>query len=146
MADRADDGSVDDDEVLWRRIYPDWIERDAAGGARPRSMAFLDRRSGEISVHRAHMTTETFVIRSHPTHGIAALKAKVPRELGYAVVPDPIKNETGVDDDPSHAVLVPPSGAGSKRVKALARQLAEAATLVREPVAATSAAPPTSEE
>src|SRR5689334_11259446 len=109
MGDRVDDGSVGDDETLWRRIYPDWIEQDPTRGARPRSMAFLDRRSGEISVHRAHLTTEDHVVKEHPTHGIAAIKASIPRQLGYRVAADPVKNEPGMDDDPSHAVLVPPA-------------------------------------
>lgn len=133
MANRTDDGTVGDDEVLWRRIYPDWIERDGAGRVRARSMAFLDRKSGEISVHRSHLTTEAFVLRQHPNHGIVALQAKVPRTNGYAVADDPIENEPGVDNDPSHALMIPPADAGSKRIKSLAKQLALAATIVREP-------------
>lgn len=135
MADRTDDGSVGDDELLWRRLYPDWVERDESGNVRARSMAFIDRKSGEISVHRAHLTTETFVLRDHPSHGLAGIAARIPRGHGYAVIADPIEGEVGVADDPSHALLVPPSESGSKRIKALARQLATSALLVRLPSA-----------
>lgn len=140
MPDRRDDGSVGDDEILWRRLLPDWVEPDGSGQTRTRSIAFLDRKSGEISVHRSHLTTESFVLRDHPTHGIAALPAHIPRSNGYTVAADPVQGEEGEDDDPSHVVLVPPSDAGSNRIKTLARVLARASTVTRPPVAPSQAA------
>lgn len=135
MPDRVDDGSVRNDEVLLRRLLSDWIERDESGRVRPTSLAFIDRRSGELSVHRQQLTSEAFVLRNHPTHGIAAFPAGAARAEGFAVVADPIANEPDTDDDPSHALVVPPAGATPSRVKTLARKLAHRAdvAVIREP-------------
>lgn len=135
MPDRADDGSVGNDEVLLRRLLPDWVERDESGRARPKSLAFIDRRSGELSVHRQHLTTEAFVLRKHPAHGIAAFPAGAARTEGFAVVADPIENETNMDDDPSHALVVPPPATSPSKVKTLARKLAHRTdtVVIREP-------------
>lgn len=135
MPDRVDDGSVRNEEVLLRRLLPDWVERDVSGRVRPTSLAFIDRRSGELSVHRQHLTTEAFVVRNHPTHGIASFPAVAARTEGFVVVADPIANEADDDDDPSHALVIPPPGASPSRVKTLARKLAHRAdmTVIREP-------------
>jgi hypothetical protein len=133
MPNRVDDGTVADDEILWRRLLPSWVEADEAGRTRTRSLAFLDRRSGDISVHRASMTTEEFVLRNHPNHGIAALTAKAARDCGCGVAADPMQDEPDTDDDPSHTLIVPPQGLGSSRTKSLAKDLARASTVIREP-------------
>lgn len=135
MLDRVDDGTIADDELLWRRIKDDkeWVVRDETGKLRASSVAFIDRLSGEVSVHRTSMTTEAFVLRNHPAHGIAELHASVPRTLGYRVVADPVRDEPGSDDDLSHAVLCPPVDAGSARIKKLARKLAGQSQIIREP-------------
>lgn len=66
----------------------------------------------------------------YPHHSLAAIKASVPRELGYAVCPDPIKDDPELPDDPSHALICPPTGAGISKLKANARQMALKATWV----------------
>jgi hypothetical protein len=134
MPDPVDDGSVGNDEVLWRRVFKNWVEPDENGQPRTRSLAFLDRRSGKISVHRSHLTTEAFVLRNHPTHGMVALLARSPRSNGYPVAADPVQDEPGQDDDPSHALLLPPKGAGQSRLKTLAKVLARASKVIRPPV------------
>lgn len=135
MPDRVDDGSIRDEEVLLRRLLPDWVERDESGRVRPKSLAFIDRRSGELSVHRQPLTSDAFVLRKHPTHGIAAFPAGAARTEGFAVVPDPIQNEPGMEDDPSHALVIPPPGTNPSKVKTLARKLAHRAdtVVIREP-------------
>ncbi len=130
-SDRGDDETVGDAELLLRRLLPDWIERDGAGGVRPKSLAFIDRRSGQLSVHRQELTTKDFVLRHHPTHGIAAFPAGGARAEGFEVIADPIANDPSTEDDPSHALVVPPSGMNPSRVKTAARKLAlRADTLV----------------
>jgi hypothetical protein len=118
--ERAAANEVRDDEALWRRlIHPDWIAPD---GTRPSSMAFKDRRSGEVSVHRAELTTEAIVVARFPSHGIAECLARVPRDLGLAVLPDP------EPDDVSHALIAStPVGDVMKQ----ARKLARASRIVR---------------
>ena len=76
------------------------------------------------------MTTPEAVLAPYPHHSLAAIKASVPRELGYAVCPDPIKDDPELPDDPSHALICPPTGAGISKLKANARQMALKATWV----------------
>ena len=86
-------------------------------------------------MHRQHLTTEAFVLRKHPAHGIAAFPAGAARTEGFAVVADPIENETNMDDDPSHALVVPPPATSPSKVKTLARTLAHRTdtVVIREP-------------
>jgi hypothetical protein len=133
MCDRVDDGAIPDYELLWRRVHQTWTERDEAGEVRATSLAFIDRRSGEISVHRSGLTTEAFVLRNHPDDGIVELAASEPRALGYRLIADPVVGEAGRDADQSHAVLCPPAGAGTSRIKKLARTLAEQCRVRRAP-------------
>jgi len=92
---------VADDAILWRRIYPDWIVEDEHGQKRPSSHAFLDRRSEELSVHRAHLTDADTVLATYPDQSLVAFPASAVTALGYEVVPDP------TEDDPSHAIITP---------------------------------------
>ena len=139
MPVRLDDRiSISDEEDLWRRVFPDrqCFKPMDNGQWRPSSAIFLERgKRGdetpkELSVHRSSLTTIEAVFGPHPYHSLAAIKASVPRELGYAVCPDPIKNEPGLTDDPSHALICPPPGAGISKPKANARQMALKATWV----------------
>src|SRR4051812_24682209 len=98
---RTDDGSVHNEEALWRRILPVWMVKEPDGRLRPSSVAFLDRCTGELSVHRAKLTSTTFILRAFPTHSVAEVRAKVPRELKLAVCADPICGERDLADDPS---------------------------------------------
>lgn len=144
MRDRVDDGTVADGELLWRRIVDDedWIVRDETGKIiRVSSAAFIDRLSYEVSVHRSSMTTEAFVLRNHPTHGIAELRASVPRALRHLVVADPVVDEPEEDDDLSHAVLCPPADVRNEKLKKLARKMAQQSPLIREPRILEHAAP-----
>lgn len=111
MASRADDPTINDDETLWRRILPDWIHTEEGGRIRAKSFAFIDRLSGELSVHIAALTTRDAVLDNHPNHRIVAFKAGLPRSLGFAIVRDP------TPDDPSHALICPsPKGAKAKTI------------------------------
>jgi hypothetical protein len=118
MPPRVDDPTIPDEEVLWRRIIPAWIHREPTGKVRPGSFAFMDRPSGELSVHIAALTTPDRALAGRPDDSLAAIPAGLPRSLGFAIVRDP------KPDDPSHA-LICPSPKGSR-----ASKLAEQATWV----------------
>jgi hypothetical protein len=129
MPERVDDLSIPDDEPLWRRILPDWLCPIEDGGFRPSSAAFLDNRSGEVSVHVASLTTAELVLRDRPGEGIAEILAHVPRSLGHAIVRDP------TEQDRSHALICPPVGRGRGRRKQDARLMAGQARWVVQPPA-----------
>jgi hypothetical protein len=124
---RADDReAIKDEEDLWRRVLPlqEWFQPTEGGGWRPSSVVFLDRRTGEVSVHVASLTTREAVLAPYPSHSLVALKASVPRALGHLVSPDPLA------DDKSHAVICPPPGLGPSKLKANARRMALQATWI----------------
>lgn len=127
MQPRVDDPSIRDEEVLWRRVLPEWTTMKG-GTFRPTSQTFKDRRSYELSVHIASLTTIDKVLAAYPGQGIVAITAGDVRSLGsYAIVRDPIINDPDLPDDPSHA-LICPSPTGSA-----ASSLARLAVWVREP-------------
>jgi hypothetical protein len=99
--DRVDDLSIDAEEVLWRRVLPDWLHREPDGRVRAGSHAFIDRQSGELSVNIAALTSIESVRQTRPGDFILAFKAGVPRKLGLKIVRDP------EPDDPSHALICP---------------------------------------
>jgi hypothetical protein len=111
MSERRDDPSIEDDEQLFRRILPQWIHREVDGSCRPQSLAFVDRKSYELSVHRARLTSPNAVLAAHPSNSLVAFRAGMARELGYKVVSDP------QDTDPSHVLICPtPEGRNAKTI------------------------------
>lgn len=125
MCDRSDDPAVLDEELLWRRIAPDskWVKRLDNGELSTSSMAFIDRRSGDVSVFRAGLTTQADVLRAYPDFGLAEVSVGAVRQCGAVVVADPLP-----DDDPTspaHAVFCYPSGAKTK-----AQRISKLATLI----------------
>ena len=119
MPSRVDDPTINNDEVLWRRLLPEWLHTEESGRIRAKSFAFTDRLSGELSVHIAALTTQAAVLAGRPNDRIAAIEAGYPRSLGFAIVHDP------KPEDPSHA-LICPSPKGAK-----ARSIAERAVLIQ---------------
>lgn len=125
MPGRVDDPSIGDDEVLWRRIIPEWVQHEPDGQVRPSSIAFIDRRSGEVSVHLASILIDPArALAGRPADSLAAVQVRHPRTLGYAIVRDP------QPDDPSHALICPCP------TKSHARQLARQSTWVVPPAGA----------
>lgn len=112
MPQRVDDPTISDDEILWRRVIPAWLHHEADGTTRPASVAFIDRRSGELSVHLASiMGDPNLALHGRPNDSLAAIKAGHPRSLGFAIVRDP------QPQDPSHALICPsPAGARAKQI------------------------------
>src|SRR5208283_3216284 len=119
MPQRVDDLTIPDHEILWRRIIPDWICREADGTVRPAKVAFIDRLSGEVSVHLASILGDpSLALRGRPGDSLVAIPAGLPRSLGLAIVRDPRPN------DASHALICPSPSPGK------ARQLAKQAVWV----------------
>src|SRR5438270_769778 len=102
MPQRVDDPTIADDEILWRRIVPEWLHQEPDGTVRPAKVAFIDRLSGEVSVHIASiMRDPNLALDGRPLDSLVAIPASLPRSLGLAIVRDPTPN------DPSHALICP---------------------------------------
>jgi hypothetical protein len=103
MPVREDDRSVSDDQLLIRAIWdsPDACPKSEDGTYRPSSAAFIDRRSFELSVFVADLTTEAEMAKKFPCYGLVTLPAGVPRSLGYIISKTPEYEEDG----PAHRVI-----------------------------------------
>lgn len=123
MPEHEDDPSVGNDELLWRRVLPEWIHRDDKGNCRPQSLVFVDRLSGELSVHIARLTTLEEVVNQRPRDSVVQIKAGDARSLGYAIVAVP------TSEDCSHALVCP--SPTKRHAKLLARSAVW--VLLREP-------------
>jgi hypothetical protein len=127
MTERVDDPTINDDDLLWRRIVnkPEWVSRNSDGSWRVSSAAFIDRYTGEVSVHLARLTTQEKVLASRPDDGIVEIFAGLPRSLGLILVYDP------TDNDQSHSLICSRIGGSIK--KSDARKLADAARWLVKP-------------
>ncbi|MGH9839319.1 MAG: hypothetical protein ACREEM_11105 [Blastocatellia bacterium] len=128
MIQRVDDTTtISNDDLLLRRIVnkPEWLSRNEDGSWRVSSAAFVDRYTGEVSIHLARLTTPENALAGRPDEGLVDLFAILPRSIGLIVVYDP------KDDDPSHSLICAPSGSGVSKSKA--RKLADAARWLVKP-------------
>lgn len=114
---REDDSSIPDEEKLWRRIPKSQIVPGDDGKPRPSSAAFRDRETGEISVHLSSLTTKEAALERFPEFSLAEIPAGLPRSLGYSVARDPIKDDSILPDDPSHALVCPPPSRSLNRCR-----------------------------
>lgn|SRR5579862_81018 len=133
MPPRLDDQeSIRNDEDLWRRVIPLQASFFLAEDMQwqPSSAVFLDRTNRELSVHVSSITTVESVLANFPFHSLLTLKASVPRELGWIVCRDPIKNDPVLPDDPSHALICPSPDTGINKLKTHAKQMARKAKWV----------------
>jgi hypothetical protein len=119
-AAKADDPTVGDYEVLWRRIHPNWISLQE-GKEEISSAAFKDE---EMSVHIASLTTPTAILARYPTHRLAAFTAGQARSEGYIVVGNP------TPDDPSHALVLPREKLSRSGLVRLAKRLRNLVRLI----------------
>ncbi len=111
MPNHVDEAIIDDSTILWRRILPDWIHHEPDGTTRPKSIAFVDRVTGELSVHIAHLTTTDAALADHTEDSLAAFQAGLVLGMGFDVVSAPTV------DDGSHALIRPsPKGKKAKRI------------------------------
>lgn len=120
----ADDQSIPDDEILYRRIPlhpPDMIQpTEVVGEYRPSSGSF--KSDGPLSVDRGSLASpEETRDRARPgLFHVAEVKARVARECGCRLVKDPIR------DNPAHVLVFGDhdSGTGAlnkKQTKVVAR-------------------------
>ena len=83
MAQRIDDQSINDDDLLWRRIVnnPIWWRRDEKGNlirdekGNPclSSASFLDGYTGEVSVHLARLTSQEKALKGRLDVGLVEI-------------------------------------------------------------------------
>jgi hypothetical protein len=127
MPDRVDDPTINDEDMLWRRIVNDPTRVTYSDdGWRVSSVAFIDRYTGRVSVHLAKLTSQQAALNDRPNEGLVEIAAGLPRRLGLIVDYDP------TDEDESHCVIHPPGGGAISKSKA--RTLAQAAQWLVKPL------------
>jgi hypothetical protein len=100
---RVDDPDLGDQDVLWRRVLPEWITSDEGTVYRPSSMTFMDRHANEVSVSVANLTDVATMLNGHPNDSLVAFKAGNVRKAGGIV------GLTPENPDLAHRVLVYPN-------------------------------------
>jgi hypothetical protein len=118
---------VADDEDLFRRLtVPSWIQRNDDGILRPSSAVYITRHD-DVSVDIASKTTPEKSIKG--AFGLLSLSAKIPKDLGYPVVEDPIEEdkERCLEENLAHALIK------GKITKSHAKKMALASSWPIEP-------------
>lgn len=119
-----DDTTIPDDEVLLRRISPDWYHPE---NSKPVStQAFQNLEGDAMSVHLQGVLTEhglppESTLDGHAGYGLVALLVGDVRTLGQIVVRD------GTPDDPAHAHLI------GKKSNSIRKKLRDCCRLLVEP-------------
>jgi len=124
---RADDPSIDDNVLLWRRVHPTQIDLHPETRQPDVSSGAFSTRE-ELSVAIASETTLAAFIANNSEHSVVEFTAGSARSAGCTVVRDPLPN------DPAHA-LVCGSRSRSQLNKTQQELLKQASRLVlfREP-------------
>ena len=114
----ADDTSVGDDEILLRRIRPDWVEPapGSPNGVAIKSIAFQNLDEGK-QLMSSHLLTilqnlgllPESVLNGHPGYGLVQYTAGYARAAGQVIVRDPRPG------DPAHMHVVGPKSKGWRR-------------------------------
>ena len=101
------DATIEDDEILLRRIYPGfWVYDKNLGKMRPASHAFNDHRNGSpMSVHLSSVLAEhglesKVVLEGHEGFALASITAGLVRQCDQVIVRKPLT------DDPAHAEVI----------------------------------------
>ncbi len=136
MPQEAEEIEILDEDSLWRRILdqPAWWTKNADGTIRPSSSSFLQRKDGDklekgLSVQLAKLTTKEKASSVIETAGLAEVRVKLPRDLGFEIVYDPIKNEENPsENDIAHTIICPQNE--QKITKTQARKMAGAAKMI----------------
>lgn len=112
----ADDPTIADDSVLWRRIPPMWVVPDEnRDGLRVSSAAFDNSEDGTpTSIHLADVAIKigrapADIVQRFVGYGLASLTAGQARQCGQAVGHDPLP------DDPTHGFIAGPKSKSVKR-------------------------------
>lgn len=118
----ADDSTISDDALLWRRIAPDDIRVDPQTGHETISSAAF--RTKQMSVHIASLTNTQNVLANYPNERLAEFRARDARAVKCIVIGDPLQN------DPSHALVCRNDDYTQRLTKSQAKQLANCARLI----------------
>ena len=125
----ADDPTIRDDAVLWRRIPPWHLIFDAnLRRWRPKSAAFEDHPNGTpMSVYLADMMEATGrgpddALTGHQAFALAGISAGLARSTGQQVAREPLPGE------PAHAVVV------GRKTKSVSRRFAKESHWVVSPL------------
>lgn len=103
------DATIEDDEVLLRRIYPgsgSWIYDQNLGRTRPTSQAFNDHPNGSpMSVHLSsvlahHGLESKIVLEGHEGFALVSITAGLVRQCNQVIVRKPLAG------DPAHAEVI----------------------------------------
>jgi hypothetical protein len=92
-----DDPEISNEEILYRRISPQWMIYEN-NQWRPSSAAF---KTTQMSVHLASLISPEMTLASYPEHSLVSITAGNVRELECIIARE--KN----DPDPSHALVCP---------------------------------------
>lgn len=120
----ANDESIGDEEILYRRIHPEFME-----GGTPSTQAFQNypgRDAMSVYLHSelaASNCSPMRVLDGHPGYRLAALKTGDVRRLGQGVV-------RAVEEDDSKISFAHAHVVGQKKSKAVKRGLRDAARLL----------------
>lgn len=120
----ADDPAILDDELLLRRLRPDWIVPGERGRMRIASAAFKHEELSVLfrSLLRQQRRSDGDVLRNYPDDSLCSFTAGLARSLGQRVVYD-----TEPPNDPAHGLVI-----GKKR-QSVANRLAREASWVIPP-------------
>ena len=120
-ADHADDPSIRNCGELWRRVHQTQFVLDKnLGRVRPSSAAFNDSSDRTpMSVLRARIVMATgrdeySVLRNYPGYALVAFTARLARQLGQGVEPNPLP------DEPAHTYVF-----GDKKKKSVKEAFAK---------------------
>ena len=120
----TDDPAIADDEILLRRLQPDWIVPGDSGRMRIASAAFKHEELSILfrSLLSQQRRSDSDALRDHPDNSLCSFTAGLARDLGQGVVYD-----TQPPHDPAHGLVI-----GKKR-KSVANRLAREASWVIPP-------------
>ena len=122
-ARREDDEDILGSDLLWRALLPKWIVPAESEGVRVSSAAFLDRRTGEVSVDVAKRTTLEAARNRKTFPDFAELRAETPRTNRHLVASAPEENND------AHA-LICPKPPHTQTTKGNARAMADASRIL----------------
>ena len=117
MSNRYEQIIVLDDDELYRRVTPYWLEYYRQNG-RFSSATFKPRKGNNLSVDIARLTTQARTLQDYHDYGLASLITRFVRSIGLDV------KHTTDNNNPAHADII------GIITKTIARQLAGEANIL----------------
>jgi hypothetical protein len=122
---KADDPSIADSVVLYRRVHPKFVVWDGnKKRLRPASAAFKD---DDMSVNlgddlEREGLDPAFALRNDPQHHLCDVTAEFVREEEQAIVREPLEAHPRYGDDPTHGEVCGSKGDARRKRFALAAE------------------------